>query len=236
MRLYSFFNSSTSYRVRIALAIKGLSYEIRPINIRTGVHRGLGFHGVINPSAGVPVLEIDGVHISQSLAIIDYLDTAFPEPPLIPSDPLQRAKVLSFANLIACDIHPLDNLRVLRYLQDDLRIGAQAKDAWYRHWIDEGFRAVEHMLGDSEPNSFCYGDTPSLADCCLVPQVANALRMECPMDPYPKIMAVYHHAAVQPAFQSAAPERQPDYVDEIDCCLKPQLRQSEFGADQAELR
>jgi maleylacetoacetate isomerase len=212
MRLYSFFNSSTSYRVRIALALKGLSYQTCPVNIRTGAHKDSGFLGEINSSAGVPVLEIDGIRISQSLAIIDYLDARFPGPLLIPREPIPRAKVLSFANLIACDIHPLNNLRVLQYLEDQAGVPAEIKDAWYRHWIAEGFAAAERMLVDANAGPFCFGATPSLADCCLVPQVANALRMKCVLDLYPRVMDVYRHAVARPAFQRAAPERQPDYA------------------------
>jgi maleylacetoacetate isomerase len=212
MRLYSFFNSSTSYRVRIALALKGVSYETVPVNIRVGEQRDPGYLGPINVSAGVPVLEVDGRRIAQSLAIIDYLDSLIPEPPLLPADPFRRAEVLSLANVIACDMHPLNNLRVLRYLQQTFGVSDADKDGWYQHWIAEGFSAVEAMLGGADGGSYCFGHSPTLADCCLVPQVANALRMKCSLKDYPKVMAVYNHAIAQSAFQQAAPERQPDYT------------------------
>lgn len=212
MQLYSFFNSSTSYRVRIALALKGLPYDILPVNIRTGEHRAPDYLGNVNPSAGVPAL-IDGpLHLSQSLAIMDYLDARYPEPRLIPADATQRARVLELADVIACDIHPVNNLRVLRYLQDVLRVTPEQKDAWYRHWIDEGMAAVERLLARYGLEPWCFGDTPTLADVTLVPQIANALRMGCPMDAYPRAMAVYAHAIEHAAFQSAAPARQPDFT------------------------
>jgi len=211
MRLYSFFNSSTSYRVRIALALKGAAYETVPVNIRVGEHRDPAFHGAVNVSAAVPVLDVDGQRIAQSLAIIDFLDQRFPQPPLLPADPFARAEVLSLANLIACDMHPLNNPRVLRYLQSQLGVSDADKDGWYAHWIAEGFGAVEAMLQRSGAGPFCFGDQPTLADCCLIPQVANALRMKCDLSAFPRVLAVYHHATAQAAFQQAAPERQPDY-------------------------
>nr|WP_311529501.1 maleylacetoacetate isomerase [uncultured Ralstonia sp.] len=212
MQLYSFFNSSTSYRVRIALALKGLPYDTLPVNIRTGEHRAAAYVADINPSAGVPAL-IDGpLHLSQSLAIMDYLDACYPEPRLIPADPVQRARVLELANVIACDIHPVNNLRVLRYLQDVLKVTPEQKDAWYRHWIDEGMVAVERLLARHGHGNWCFGNAPTLADVTLVPQIANALRMGCPMDHYPRAMAVYAHASTHPAFAEAAPARQPDYT------------------------
>ncbi len=212
MRLYSFFNSSTSYRVRIALALKGVDCEIVPVNIRKGEHRAPNFHGQINVSAAVPVLEVDGKRIAQSLAIIEYLDTAIPTPRLIPAEALARAEVLGLADIIACDMHPLNNPRVLRYLQDSLGVSDADKDGWYQHWIHEGFSAVEAMLAQSPAHPFCFGKEPSIADCCLIPQVANASRMNCPLDAFPRIMAIYRHATAQPAFQKAAPERQPDFT------------------------
>jgi maleylacetoacetate isomerase len=211
MRLYSFFNSSTSYRVRIALALKGVAYETVPVNIRVGEQRSPEFRGPVNPSAGVPVLETEGRRIAQSLAIIDYLDGAFPEPRLLPVEPFARAAVISFADIIACDMHPLNNLRVLRYLRQELGVSEEAKDIWYRHWIDEGFTAAEAMLANTPSGPWCFGNEPTLADCCLIPQVANAKRVHCPLEAYPRIMAIYQHATTQPAFRQAAPEQQPDY-------------------------
>jgi len=212
MQLYSFFNSSTSYRVRIALALKGLPYDTLPVNIRTGEHRAAGYVENINPSAGVPAL-IDGeMQLSQSLAIIDYLDAHQPEPRLIPREPLQRARVLELANAIACDIHPVNNLRVLRYLQDVLQATPEQKDAWYRHWIDEGMATVERLLTRYSTGAWCFGDAPTLADVALVPQVANALRMGCPLNRYERAMVVYQHAMEHPAFKAAAPAQQPDFA------------------------
>jgi maleylacetoacetate isomerase len=211
VRLYSFFNSSTSYRVRIALELKHLSFETCPINIRTGEHRGQDYLGSINASAGVPVLEVAGVRISQSLSIIEYLDAVHPLPRLIPEEPVARAAVASVAQMIACDIHPLNNLRVLRYLQETLGVVSVAKDNWYLHWITEGLTAVEHTLAPVE-GPYCFGAMPSLADCCLIPQVANVLRMKLSLEAYPRIAAIYQFATAQPEFQQAAPERQPDYV------------------------
>jgi len=212
MQLYSFFNSSTSYRVRIALALKGLPYDTLPINIRTGAHRAADYVENINPSAGVPALVDGALQLSQSLAIIDYLDARHPEPRLIPLDPEQRARVLELTNAIAGDIHPVNNLRVLRYLQDVLHVTPEQKDAWYRHWIDEGMATVERLLARYGCGPWCFGETPTLADVTLVPQIANALRMGCPLDRYERAMAVYAHAIAHPAFMAAAPAKQPDFT------------------------
>jgi len=212
MQLYSFFNSSTSYRVRIALALKGLPYDTLPINIRTGAHRAADYVENINPSAGVPALVDGALQLSQSLAIIDYLDARHPEPRLIPLDPEQRARVLELTNAIAGDIHPINNMRVLRYLQDVLHVTPEQKDAWYRHWIDEGMATVERLLARYGCGPWCFGESPTLADVTLVPQIANALRMGCPLDRYERAMAVYAHAIAHPAFMAAAPAKQPDFT------------------------
>ena len=212
MQLYSFFNSSTSYRVRIALALKGLAFETLPVNIRVGEHRAADYVANVNPSATVPAL-IDGdFNLGQSLAIIDYLDEKVPEPRLIPLEPVLRARVLEFASLISCDIHPVNNLRVLRYLETELKVTPQQKSAWYRHWIAEGMAGVERMLERSNAGPWCFGARLTLADVCLVPQVANALRMDCDLSSYPRSLAVYEHASKQPAFDGARPQRQPDYI------------------------
>jgi maleylacetoacetate isomerase len=214
MQLYSFFNSSTSYRVRIALALKGLDHDYRPVNIRVGAHRDPAYVAEVNPSAAVPALVTDdGTTLGQSLAIIDYLDARHPEPRLIPADPEARARVLELSTLIACDIHPVNNLRILRYLQDELGATAAQKDAWYKHWVAEGLAAVERLLDRYGSGPFCFGAAPTLADCCLVPQIANAERMGCAFDAYPKTMAVYRHATALPEFAAAAPRRQPDFVE-----------------------
>ena len=211
MQLHSFFNSSTSYRVRIALALKGLAYDTLPVNIRVGEHRAADYVANVNPSASVPAL-IDGVFkLGQSLAIIDYLDQTHPEPRLIPLEPAVRARVLELSTLIACDIHPVNNVRVLRYLETELKVTPQQKTAWYRHWIAQGMAAVERLLERSNEGPWCFGAQPTLADVSLVPQIANALRMECDLRPYPRSLAVYAHASKHAAFEAAQPLYQPDY-------------------------
>jgi maleylacetoacetate isomerase len=161
----------------------------------------------------VPVLiDEGGFSLTQSLAIIDYLDARYPQVPLIPREPLLRARVLELANLIACDIHPLNNLRALGYLQKQLGIDNAQKAAWYAHWVAEGLGAAEALLQRHGHGRYCFGDTPSLADCCLVPQVANAQRMGCDLSPYPRVLQVYQHCQAQPAFIAAAPEQQADYL------------------------
>ncbi|QTD93951.1 maleylacetoacetate isomerase [Burkholderia anthina] len=212
MQLHSFFNSSTSYRVRIALALKGLSYDTLPVNIRTGEHRDAGYVARVNPSASVPALVDGDFRLGQSLAIIDYLDQLHPAPRLIPLEPQHRARVLELATLIACDIHPVNNLRVLRYLDTELKVTPQQKSAWYRHWVAEGMAGVERLLARADTGPWCFGAAPTLADVCLVPQIANALRMDCGLSAYPRSLAIYEHARHEPAFDAAQPQRQPDYV------------------------
>ncbi|HEY3538633.1 MAG TPA: maleylacetoacetate isomerase [Trinickia sp.] len=212
MQLHSFFNSSTSYRVRIALALKGLAYDTLPVNIRIGEHRATDYVANVNPSASVPVL-IDGeFSLGQSLAILDYLDRKYPEPRLVPLEPERRARVLELATAISCDIHPLNNLRVLRYLEVELKVTPQQKTQWYRHWVAEGMAAVERLLERSNEGPWCFGAQPTLADVCLVPQMANALRMDCSLGAYKRSLAVYEHASQHAAFVAAQPQRQPDYV------------------------
>jgi len=210
MDLYSFFNSSTSYRVRIALGLKNLDFTLKPVNIRVMEHKEPGYVAK-NPGASVPLLDDDGFELGQSLAIIDYLDAKYPEPRLIPQDLRQRARVLEIANLISCDMHPLNNLRALRYLVKELGVSEEAKNDWYKHWIAEGFQSLEKMLERTNSGDFCVGGQVSLADCCLVPQVANASRMGCDLSAYPRVMAVYEHCNTLPAFQQAAPAKQPDF-------------------------
>ncbi|EML1596714.1 maleylpyruvate isomerase [Burkholderia cenocepacia] len=212
MQLHSFFNSSTSYRVRIALALKGLPYDTLPVNIRTGEHRDADYVARVNPSAAVPALTDGDFRLGQSLAILDYLDQIQPTPRLIPLEPRRRARVLELATLIACDIHPVNNLRVLRYLDSELKVTPQQKTAWYRHWVAEGMAGVERLLARADDGPWCFGDTPTLADVCLVPQVANALRMGCDLSAYPRCLAVVEHTRHEPAFEAAQPQRQPDYV------------------------
>lgn len=211
MQLHSFFNSSTSYRVRIALALKGVAFEVLPINLRKQEQRAADYVA-INPSAGVPLLTDGDFSLSQSLAIIDYLDATHAEPRLIPQDARERARVLELSDAIACDIHPVNNMRILRYLQETLGATEAQKTAWYHHWIREGLTAVEALLARHGHGAYCFGDAPTLADCCVVPQVANAQRMGCDLSAYPRLLQVYTHCIAQPAFQQAAPANQPDYV------------------------
>ncbi|MBN3819009.1 maleylacetoacetate isomerase [Paraburkholderia sp. Se-20369] len=212
MQLHSFFNSSTSYRVRIALALKGVAYDTLPVNIRAGEQRAPDYVAQVNASASVPALVDGEFRLGQSLAIVDYLDQLYPAPRLIPLEPQRRARVLELATLIACDIHPVNNLRVLRYLDTELKVTPRQKAAWYRHWIAEGMAGVERLLERAEAGPWCFGDAPTLADVCLVPQVANALRMDCDLRAYPHSLAVAEHALRHPAFDAAQPQRQPDYV------------------------
>ena len=210
--LHSFFNSSTSYRVRIALALKGVAHDVAGVDIRAGAHKQPAFMPGRTASAAVPVLSDDnGFSLGQSLAIIDWLDTHWPEPRLVPLEPLARARVLELAYLIACDIHPVNNLRVLRFLGSEFGADSAARDRWYRHWIAEGMAGVERLLDAYGGGPFCFGAAPTLADCCLVPQIANALRTGCDTGPYPHAMAIYAHAIAQPAFIAAAPHNQPDF-------------------------
>lgn len=210
--LHSFFNSSTSYRVRIALALKGVAHDVAGVDIRADAHKQPGFMPGRNATAAVPVLSDDnGFNLGQSLAIIDWLDAHWPEPRLVPLEPLARARVLELAYLIACDIHPVNNLRVLRYLGSEFGADSAARDRWYRHWIAEGMAGVERLLAAHGKGPFCFGAAPTLADCCLVPQIADALRSGCDTIPYPLDMAVHTHAAARPAFIAAAPCNQPDF-------------------------
>jgi maleylacetoacetate isomerase len=211
MKLYSFFNSSTSFRVRIALALKGLLYDYAGVNLRSG-EQGKDAHRALSPAGIVPVLVDGDVTLTQSLAIIDYLDRRHPTPRLVPDDALARARVLEIAQTIACEIHPINNIRVLKYLTGKLDVSEADKAAWYRHWVDEGLGAVESLLAQRPATPYCVGDAPTLADCCLVPQVANALRMGCDLSRFARVRAVVEHCMAQPAFIQAAPQNQPDYV------------------------
>jgi maleylacetoacetate isomerase len=209
MILYGYPMSSASYRVRIALALKGIEVTTITKQLRRGEQRAKDFLE-INPQGFVPVLSLDdGQMLPQSLAIIEYLDEAYPQPPLLPAAPIERARVRALSLLIACDIHPLNNLRVLQYLEGSLGEAQSARDTWYRHWIEAGFEALEEALGrDPARGRFCYGDTPSLADLCLVPQVFNARRYSVDLAPYPRIVAIDAACREIAAFASAAPEKQ----------------------------
>lgn len=211
MRLHQFFMSSASYRVRIALNIKGQPYESLPVNLRSAEQLAPEF-SALNPAQLVPVLEHEGESLSQSLAIIEYLDERFPDPPLLPrTSAADRAYVRQLALTIACDIHPLNNLRVLKYLRDPFGQGDAARDAWARHWIELGFAAIEARLAASPRRGrFCFGDSPTLADVCLMPQIANALRVKTDLSPYPAIRAIEQNCAALEPFRRAHPMAQPE--------------------------
>ena len=209
MTLYGYFRSSAAYRLRIALNLKGLSPELVSIHLQKegGLNRKPDFRA-INPQMRVPVLKLDsGEVLIQSLAIIEYLDELHPQPPLLPRDPLARAKVRALAQVIACDIHPLNNTAPLRYLKHQLGQEQAKIDAWYHHWILEGFEAIEALLG---PGPYSFGSEVTLADVCLVPQVANARRFKVPLDKFPKIVAADAACNKLAAFEKARPENQPD--------------------------
>jgi len=211
MKLYDYFRSSAAYRVRIALNLKGLKPSREFVHLRRNVQRSDDYLA-LNPQGLVPALATDdGIVLTQSLAIIGYLDETHPEPPLLPAAAVDRARVHGIALEIACDIHPLNNLRVLQYLKNTLGVSDEQKDAWYRYWIDVGLEALETRLArDPATGSFCHGDAPTLADICLVPQLANARRMTIDVTPFPTLTRVEAACNALPAFADAAPARQPD--------------------------
>ncbi|WP_287496213.1 maleylacetoacetate isomerase [Pandoraea sp. CB10b_02] len=210
--LYSYFRSSAAYRVRIALNLKGIDYDTVPVHlVRDGGEQLKPAYRALNVNGLVPTYVDGDVNIHQSLAIIEYLEETHPTPALLPADPAARAHVRALALDIAADIHPIDNLRVLRYLKHDLGVSEEQKNAWYVHWIVEGFKALEARLAArSSQGGFMFGDTPTLADCCLVPQVYNANRFKVDMTPFPRIAAVNAHCLTLDAFRRATPEAQPD--------------------------
>jgi maleylpyruvate isomerase len=212
MKLYTFFRSSASYRVRIALNLKGLSYEQVPIHLRRGGGEQFSAtYKAINPQALVPALEDSGRILTQSLAIMEYLDELYPKPPLLPTDPADRALVRSMALIIACEIHPIQNLRVLLHLKKDLKQSDDDLNLWARHWIGLGLSALEQLVvSGPEQGKFCFGDTPTLADICLVPQLTNARRFGCDLSVYPTLLQIETTCNAFPAFANAAPEKQPD--------------------------
>jgi maleylacetoacetate isomerase len=209
MKLYTFFRSSAAFRVRIALNLKGVDYETVSVDLPRDEHRKAEFLAV-NPQATIPVLDDDETLLWQSLAIMEYLDARHPEPRLIPAEPVARARVQALAQLIACDIHPLNNLRVLRYLRGELKLDEGSVQRWYQHWIAEGFAGLEALVGRWSGGRYCYGDALSLADVCLVPQVYNARRFSCDLARYPSLVRIADGLAAEPAFARAAPEQQPD--------------------------
>ena len=209
MKLYNYFRSSASFRVRIALELKGLGYDYVPVHLVKGEHKQAAY-SALAPEMLVPHLEVDGQNLAQSMAIIEYLDETHPEPALLPADALGRARVRALAQSIACEIHPLNNLRVLKYLVGTLQVSEEAKNTWYRHWVRQGLEAFEQQLAKSPAGRFCHGDTPTLADCCLVPQIFNARRFDTPLDGLPRVMAVFDACMALPAFQKAQPTSCPD--------------------------
>ena len=212
MKLYTFFRSSASYRVRIALNLKGLNYEQVPIHLRRGGGEQFSApYKAVNPQTLVPALEDNGRTLTQSIAIIEYLEERYPKPPVLPADPADRALVRSMALIVACEIHPIQNLRVLVYLKNSLQQSDDDLNRWARHWIDLGLSALDQVVtGGSKPGKFCFGDAPTLADICLVPQLANARRFGCNLSVYPTLLQIETACNALPAFADAAPEKQPD--------------------------
>ncbi|HEY0845473.1 MAG TPA: maleylacetoacetate isomerase [Noviherbaspirillum sp.] len=216
MKLYGYFRSSASYRVRIALNLKGLAYDAVPVHLlRNGGEQFTSEYRRLNPDALVPALIDDESGdmgaLTQSLAIIEYLDETHPQPPLLPASARDRAFVRGIALSIACDIHPLNNLRVLRYLVRQLKVSEEDKNAWYRHWCEQGLASLEAMLArDARVGKFCFGDAPTLADCCLIPQIANAQRLECDLSNMPTIMRINDACLALDPFIRAMPANQPD--------------------------
>ena len=212
MRLYDYFRSSAAYRVRIALNWQGVAPSERTfVHLRMGNQRAQDFLA-LNPQGLVPALELDDHRVlTQSIAIIEYLEEVYPQPPLLPSSPVGRARVRSIALAIACEIHPLDNLRVLNYLVGTLGVSAEQKNGWYKYWIDVGFEALERQLArDDDTGTFCHGESPTLADICLVPQLANGRRFKIDLTPYPTLTRIEAACNALPAFAQAAPTKQPD--------------------------
>lgn len=211
MKLYNYFRSSASFRVRIAMELKGLPYEYVSVHLARGDHR-LPAYAAVSDDQLVPLLELDdGTRLTQSMAIIEYLEAVSPKPALMPADALGQARVRALAQSIACEIHPLNNLRVLRYLTRELKLAEEAKNTWYRHWVRTGLEAFERQLARSPAAPFCYGPTPTLADCCLVPQIFNGQRFDVNFDGLPRTMAAFAACMELPAFQRAQPSSCPDF-------------------------
>jgi maleylacetoacetate isomerase/maleylpyruvate isomerase len=209
MKLYTYFRSSAAFRVRIALNLKGLAYDAAFVHLARGEHRKPEYTAV-NAQALLPVLEDAGRRLTQSLAIIEFLDESRPIPPLLPKEAFARARVRALSLIVACEIHPLNNLRVLQHLKRALGQSEEQVNAWYRHWIADGLAKLEAALGDGGTGRFSHGDTPGMADCCLVPQVFNAQRYQCDTTPYPTVMRVHEECMKLEAFQRAQPGKQPD--------------------------
>jgi maleylpyruvate isomerase len=212
IRLHHFPKSSASYRVRIALALKGLVYASVSVDLRSAQHATDAYRA-LNPDGLVPVLEDGDIRVSQSMAMIEYLEERYPDPALLPSSIEARARVRSLAQLIACDIHPLNNLRVLQYLIGPMGVGKPNKDQWYAHWISQGFAALERRLHEPASGLFCHGDTPGLADCFLAPQVVNADRMSVDLSAYPRVREIADRCFALPAFMDTHPDQSPPPKD-----------------------
>ena len=210
LKLHSFFRSSASFRVRIALEIKGLTYDYLPVHLAKGEQKQPAYTALA-ADALVPLLEVDGLRLSQSMAIIEYLDETRPQPALLPPDAAGRAKVRALAQSIACEIHPLNNLRVLKYLSNQMKVDEDVKNTWYRHWCRMGLESFERQLAQLSAATFCYGDTPTMADCCLVPQIFNARRFDTDLTGLPRTMAAFDACMALPAFQKAQPSCCPDF-------------------------
>ena len=212
MRLYDYYRSSASFRVRIGLNLKGIVPDRTPVHLlKDGGEQFSGSFTGVNPQQLVPVLEDGDTVLIQSMAILEYLDETNPEPPFLPEGAAARARVRALAQVIACDLHPLDNLRVLKYLKDELGRSEDECNAWYRYWVAKGLAAFEALVaGHKDTGSFCHGDQPGLADITLVPQIFNAKRFNCPLDDYPAVMAIFENCMTMAAFDKAQPDNQPD--------------------------
>ncbi len=210
MKLYNYFRSSASFRVRIALAYKGLAYDYVPVHLARGDHKLPAYAGIAADGL-VPLLEVGEDRLSQSMAIIEYLEETHPTPSLLPVSALDRARVRALAQSIACEIHPLNNLRVLKYLVRELKIDEEAKGQWYRHWVREGLESFERQLAQQRPSRYCWGDAPTLADVCLVPQIFNGKRFDVDFDGLPRTMAAFDACMQLQAFQGAQPSACPDF-------------------------
>ncbi len=219
MQLYNYFRSSASFRVRIALQVKGLSYDYIPVHLVKGEHLAPGYVSRIGDALVPTLVTDDGTALSQSMAIIEYLEETHPTPALLPATPLARARVRALAQTVACDIHPINNLRVLKYLVRELKVEEEAKNAWYRHWVRSGLEAFERQLAllaqersaqGLPASALCWGDTPTLADCCLVPQIFNGQRFNVDLGGLPLTMGAFEACMALPAFQKAQPSACPD--------------------------
>jgi maleylacetoacetate isomerase len=209
MELYNYYRSSASFRVRVALALKGLPYDYKPVHLAKN-EQFKESYAAVSASRLVPLLVDGEQQLTQSMAIMEYLDETHPNPPLLPGSAIDRARIRALAQDIACEIHPLNNLRVLRYLVRDMKVSEDDKNRWYRHWVETGLEVVERRLA-AAPSTYCHGSTPTLADCVLVPQIFNAQRFDCRLDHVPQVMKVFEACMKLPAFEQSRPENCPDF-------------------------